>query len=458
MLRTEKLNIMDLDGKIALRRIAISLIASLFGFLAIAQPYKSTLAANPERAGGVFSGYVVPKDVPSKAPKGYKPFYISHYGRHGSRYHTSASLVGAAIGPLMEADSAGILTDEGRMVARQLDTLLSEHEGMYGMLTAKGASEHRGIGNRMYSNYPSVFNGKGGRDEVECVSSYWPRCLVSMANLCTGIQECTGGLHFIYITGPKYLDYISMDLDTKELGKEARKTSRKVLESLTHSGRFMCAMFKDTARVKEFVPDALSFMDKVYTAACISSNTDSKPDLFSHFTTDELYGLWAAKSDRLYYSFGISKEAGDYSSAIAKPLIADIVSKADAAMEPGSKRAADLRFGHDVGLLPLIGTIGIKGMETRLESSRAHERFFSSEMTPMAANLQMVFYRNRKGNVLVRLLYNEKETCIPALKCATGSFYRWEDLREYLINVAAAIPDDSIVKDNGGVERTGING
>ena len=22
----------------------------------------------------------------SKAPKGYKPFYISHYGRHGSRY------------------------------------------------------------------------------------------------------------------------------------------------------------------------------------------------------------------------------------------------------------------------------------------------------------------------------------------------------------------------------------
>ncbi len=53
MLRTEKLNIMDLDGKIALRRIAISLIASLFGLLAIAQPYKSTLAADPERAGGV---------------------------------------------------------------------------------------------------------------------------------------------------------------------------------------------------------------------------------------------------------------------------------------------------------------------------------------------------------------------------------------------------------------------
>ena len=28
--------------------------------------------------------------VPSKSPKGYKPFYISHYGRHGSRYCWSA--------------------------------------------------------------------------------------------------------------------------------------------------------------------------------------------------------------------------------------------------------------------------------------------------------------------------------------------------------------------------------
>ena len=449
---------MDVDGKTALRRITISLTASLFGFLAFAQPYKGELSANPEIAGGVFGSYAVPGEAPTKAPKGYKPFYISHYGRHGSRYHTSKRLVGAALGPLMKADSAGILTEEGRMVARQLDTLLSEHEGMYGMLTGKGASEHRGIGLRMYSNYPSVFNGKGGRSEVECVSSYWPRCLVSMANFCTGIQELTEGLHFTYLTGPKYLDYISMDLDTRIISQESRKTSRKVMESLTPRERFMCAMFKDTVMVKDFVPDALSFMDDIYTAACISQNTDSKPDLFSHFTTDELYGLWAAKSDRIYYSFGISEEAGDYSSSIAKPLIADIVSKADAALEDGSKRAADLRFGHDVGLLPLIGTIGIKGMETRLKSSEAHLRFSSFEMMPMASNLQMVFYRNRKGDVLVKLLYNEKETYIPALKCATGLFYRWEDLREYLMKIAAAIPDDSIVKDNGSVERTGING
>ena len=449
---------MDPDGKTVVYRISISLIACLFGILATAQPYKDVLAANPERAGGVYASYVLPQGSPTKAPKGYKPFYISHYGRHGSRYHTSTGLVGSALGPLMKADSAGLLTEEGRMVARQLDTLLTEHEGMYGMLSAKGAAEHRGIATRMYAAYPSVFNGKDGRNEVECVSSYWPRCLVSMANFCSAIQERTDRVRFTYITGPKYLDYISMDLDTRRIGRESGKMSREVRKRLTPNARFMCALFTDTSKVKEFIPEPLAFMDDIFTAACIRSNTESNPDLFSHFPTGELYGLWAAKSDRLYYSFGISSEAGDYSSAIAKPLIADIVSKADAALEPGSTRAADLRFGHDVGLLPLIGTIGIKGMETRLRSSEAHERFSSFEMIPMASNLQMVFYRNKKGDVLVRLVYNEQETYIPALKCATGMFYRWEDLRTYLLDIAAAIPDDNIVKDNGGFERTGING
>lgn len=442
----------------ALRRICIVLIASMLGLFSYAQPYKDEIASHPEKAGGVYSSYVVPQESLTKAPKGYKPFYISHYGRHGSRYHTSARLVGSAMAPLKKADSLGILTEEGRMLIRQLDTLLEEHEGMYGMLTQKGAAEHRGIGSRMYSNYPSAFNGKSGRNEVECVSSYWPRCLVSMANFCTGIQEYSDGLRFKYITGPKYLDYISMDLDTKPLSQASNKVSRDVREMLTPDGRFMSAIFTDTTKAREIIPDALSFMDNVYTAASISSNTDAQPDLFSHFTTDELYGLWAAKSDRLYYSFGISKEAGDYSSAIAKPLIEDIVSKADEALQPGSKRVADLRFGHDVGLLPLIGTIGIKGMETRLESAEAHNVFSTFEMMPMASNLQMIFFSNKKGDVLVKLVYNEKETCIPTLETATGPFYRWKDLREYLLKTAAAIPDTNLVKDDGGVERTGING
>ncbi len=80
---------MDFGMKGALRRICIVLIASMLGLFSYAQPYKDEIASHPEKAGGVYSSYVVPPESLTKAPKGYKPFYISHYGRHGSRYHLS---------------------------------------------------------------------------------------------------------------------------------------------------------------------------------------------------------------------------------------------------------------------------------------------------------------------------------------------------------------------------------
>ncbi len=80
------------------------------------------------------------------------------------------------------------------------------------------------------------------------------------------------------------------------------------------------------------------------------------------------------------------------------------------------------------------------------------------QMMPMASNLQMIFFRNKKGNVLVKLVYNDKEVTIPAVKTIGGAFHQWEDLREHLVKTAAAISDEYIVKDNGGKERTGVAG
>ena len=46
---------------------------------------------DPGRAGTVH--YMYNHDIPAcaKAPAGYKSFYISHYGRHGARNHSSDS-------------------------------------------------------------------------------------------------------------------------------------------------------------------------------------------------------------------------------------------------------------------------------------------------------------------------------------------------------------------------------
>lgn len=51
-----------------------------------AQTSKEEMFATPEKTGGVYWAYPLDFAPQTKAPKGYKPFYISHYGRHGSRY------------------------------------------------------------------------------------------------------------------------------------------------------------------------------------------------------------------------------------------------------------------------------------------------------------------------------------------------------------------------------------
>lgn len=80
---------MGIFTRSAVRAASIVLITSVFSFSVQAQSYKELIEENPDRAGGVYHYYEYSPSTFTKAPKGYKPFYISHYGRHGSRYHTA---------------------------------------------------------------------------------------------------------------------------------------------------------------------------------------------------------------------------------------------------------------------------------------------------------------------------------------------------------------------------------
>ena len=61
---------------------------ALFGGLSLAgQATKEEMLAAPEKTAGVYYAYPAPKEyIATPPPKGYVPFYISHFGRHGSRF------------------------------------------------------------------------------------------------------------------------------------------------------------------------------------------------------------------------------------------------------------------------------------------------------------------------------------------------------------------------------------
>ena len=91
------------------------------------------LKADPRKAYGNDYPYLLETPRLTPAPRGYKPFYISHYARHGSRYYWSSSLYKELDTLLTVAHQRQLLTPAGEafcqkfMAAKQeLQTGVSE--------------------------------------------------------------------------------------------------------------------------------------------------------------------------------------------------------------------------------------------------------------------------------------------------------------------------------------------
>lgn len=170
------------------------------------------LRENPRRFAFNIHSYEVTPHQDTPAPKGYHPFYLSHYGRHGSRGSWGCEPYMRVEDILEQAAADGILTPAGDSLLK-LATYVKECQwGMDGELTPRGVAEHKGIARRMYRRFPKVFK----KGQVRVTSSTSPRCLVSMSSFVSGLAACRPGLGFSITTGWKYMNYIAK-ADTPEI-------------------------------------------------------------------------------------------------------------------------------------------------------------------------------------------------------------------------------------------------
>ena len=412
-----------------MRHFILSLIALAFSFFtSTAQDYKAYLSANPERVAAIQYTYEYVESVQTPAPKGYKPFYISHYGRHGSRYHSKESYLTKPIAALEDLNKKGLLNDKGQELIVALKGLLSESKGMEGMLTPLGAKELYGIGSRMYQNFPEIFKD---RKEVSAFSSYVPRCLMSMTSLCDGLHDKAKSLHFSYKTGEKYYEYLCHENDKKPYRKMADAMLDELYALHSHPEIFFGDICTNVKEALKSIDKPASLVSEIWRAGSIAKAIDSQHNVFSFFTTDELIGQWIIKNNHFYCQYGNSLEAEKFVSERAYPIVMDIIKKADQAI--AGDIAADLRFGHDMWLVPLVSYMGLKDFAVQVSPLNAHEHWNITQASQFASNLQMIFYRNKSGDVLVKFLYNEQETSLKGLEAVSGPYYRWTDVKKHLL-------------------------
>ena len=166
------------------------LLVALLTFVgsAFAQQYDvlDQVKADWRKAAGMEGPHRFDAQVLTPAPKGYKPFYISHYGRHGSRYAWNSKTYSLIHEVLSAAHEAGGLTPLGEQFYQDFEPFYPTPLINTGDLVPLGWEQHQRIGAWVYDAFPKVFKGTRHVDAVVSTSA---RSIVSMNAFCLSLKE-----------------------------------------------------------------------------------------------------------------------------------------------------------------------------------------------------------------------------------------------------------------------------
>ncbi len=413
-------------------------LALLLALPMFSQTTPEEVMADLDKAGGVYYAYPVSESRNTPAPKGYKPFYISHYGRHGSRYLISDEDYLKVARTLHSAEEAGALTPLGRDVMERVDSVLVEARGRGGDLSPLGVRQHRGIAERMYRAFPEVFAGEA---PVSARSTTVIRCVLSMDAFCERLKELNPSLRTTRESSARYMDYLnyhSPESNAYTGGDEWREEYRKFEKGHTNPDRLMASLFADSDYVRRKVnPEEL--MWGLYWIAVGMQDIETELSFYDIFTPQEMFDLWQCGNYHFYvcdhnYPGNRGLVVGN-----ATNLLRNIIESADEALA-ADKPSATLRFGHDGNLIPLSAILRLENCyNSESNPEDFYKAFATFRISPMAGNIQMVFFRPPGKNpmpedYLVKFMLNERETSIP-VETDSWPFYRWGDVRDFYVNL-----------------------
>ena len=413
--------------------------------IAILQVALGIFSRDPELAAGNLCGYFPQDTLVSEAPEGYKPFYISHIARHGSRFlGESAAKYFHAIDTLQLYADKGMLTADGLSLMADLRIMYDMTEGHWGALTELGAQEHRQICSRMVRHYPEVFtNGK--RYRVKAFSTESPRVIASRDAFVSELSEIAPGIVVnTYITGwggdsrsQEVVGYNHLFKD--DLKERAAQKDRELrqLGVTINGGTGDFHVFAERIFLEpSAIPSSTVYFLARYSYKVLKTGRVTEPatmpGMGKYFTADELYALWV--NNGIFWLKNITLPG--YSSPLVTTrgygILDRIVRDADKAIKSGSHAAATIRFSHDTYLLPLMAAIPLEGTVLECDEMQMLEQFQDFNFVCPACNVQLVFYRrNCSSPILVKFLLNEKETLIHGLAPQTGCFYDWNTVKRF---------------------------
>lgn len=415
---------------ISLKRVVL-VCAALGTGVAFAQTTKEFMMEHIEYTFDNYTTYPDTFPKQTKAPKGYEPFYINHYGRHGSRYHHTASDYKMFRDLFAKADSANALTPVGKSVKNRFDQMYQRYYDRAGDLTTKGAAQHRGIADRMFHSFPQVFH-KNAVIDVKASTSV--RCVMSMDAFLQQLKSLQPSLDIKTESSKRLMYYISNDpMEDKNRRLADTAWSRPFGDlhyRLIHPDRMVRQLFSDMDYVSKSF-DTIVFMRKFYEIKNSLVCDDSDINFDDVWTKEEMYNNWVIQNAWWYGAYGPCPLTQNKSRFFAKDLLNVMIDESDIAIQTSNVQA-NLCFGHDIAILPLTALMQLEGCRDQVTNVDSIMSVWTDfKIVPMAANVQMIFYRSKKNpDVLVKIMLNEREVDLP-LKSEFAPYYKWADVRAF---------------------------
>jgi len=397
------------------------------------------LRADLRCMSGVFAAYPGPNETAlTPAPDGYHPIYLSHYGRHGSRFQGSESRYVSALRRLQVADSLDNLTDYGQTLLPRIARLREYARGNGGQLSTVGVRQHEGIAERMYHRFPELFTSGA---KVSARSSVVSRCRASMLAFTQSLHACDSTLDITVETDSAFMQYIAND--TPEVKQLDCDTAFWYADYAAYARRHIDpARLMDQIYVNPAGLDSMRTFGELWYLAVGMQNLDlPEVDLSDLFTNDELFAASRCINYRMYICNGAAPLNRGIPLRAAHNLLRNIIESADTTVAhfASSSSIITLRFGHDSHLLRLLALMHVHNAANQeTDPDRYWTAWQESQLTPMAGNLQLVYYAHEDAaadgthDILVKILLNERETLLDApLRPVTGPYYRWSEVRAY---------------------------
>lgn len=408
---------------------------------------KDEIAANRYLSGSNYLDYdrQLPTEQLTPAPKGYEPFYMSHYGRHGSRWLIGEGDYRNPLNTLREARDEGKLTPTGLETLKKLEDFFPTTVKRLGDLTTVGERQHHGIGRRMAEHFPEIFKTKNV--PIDARSTVVIRCILSMVAECEELMAANPTARIHNDVSESLQFYLNQPWEgrVRDLGRRTGdKESRDARQRYTHPERLMKVLFNDDDYVYNNVR-AGELMRQLFEVASNMQSHDTDIEMLSLFTDEELYDQWRIRNVGWYLDYGAAPQAGGVMPFSQLNLLKNIIETADTIVPPYPSTSvpptqsvqATLRFGHEVCVMPLACLLELDNCGAQVENLDTLDNVWRNyRIFPMGCNIQLVFYRPKKGktgDILVKALLNERETTLPVTP-VEWPYYRWADLRQYYLN------------------------